>query len=109
MPQLDMNAILLAAVLGGAGFILSEMRRPGRQAQAQQQQIMWMGLAAAGAYFLRQFEGRGNQQETQSVILAALESRFEERFKTVFNDISDIKEAINRLAEVATHKRGARR
>lgn len=103
--ELDFNALLMSGVVGLAVFFVTEMRRPGRQ----QQQMLLMGVMAAGAYLLREFEGRGNQQESFAVQIASLDAKNEERFRTAFNDIHDIKTTMKELVERLPHRQQRRR
>ena len=84
----DPNAIATWAVVGVAGFAVAAALRPGLEARREQaqsakqtQQLIMAGAAMMGFYALRQFEGRGAAQDTQSTTLTALS----ERIATLFN------------------------
>jgi hypothetical protein len=67
---------------------------------------MLMAMAAAGAYALRQFEGRGQLQDNQAVYLAGIEGRFEERFTTIFNVLGELKNTLRDvMSEIRSHDR----
>lgn len=95
MFQLDQNALAIGAIMALAGFAFAELRKPGKR----QDQWIMMALAGAAAYVFRQYEGRGTQQETQQVLVAQMETRFEERFKTIFGDVHDMKQTLNMILE----------
>lgn len=100
MLQLDPNLLALAGVTGLVGYVFGEMRKPGKR----QEQLMLMALAGLAAYAFRQFEGRGNRVEDHSVNFAALETRVEERFKTVFKDISDINRKLDSIVDTIAER-----
>lgn len=85
-----LTQLIGAVVIGAGGFFVATLRKP----QHSQEKLMWMAAAAVGAYALRQFEGRGAQSESFAVQLAAMDAKNEERFRTVFSELHEIKETV---------------
>jgi len=71
---------------------------------------LFMGaILAFCAYMLRQREARDRHQDSQSILVAALESRFEERFKTIFADVGEIKADLRVIMDkLPARRRGSR-
>lgn len=90
-----LTTLLVAAIVGLSSFFFAQQRKPGAQALQQQQQLMLLGVLAGGAYLLRQFEGRGDQQEKIAVTLAAMDAKNEERFTTVFRRLDTFEQNLN--------------
>jgi C4-dicarboxylate-specific signal transduction histidine kinase len=62
--------------------------------------LLMAAILSVCAWMVRAREGRDQRQDSQQVLLAALESRFEERFKTIFADVREIKDDFHDLRKV---------
>lgn len=101
--QIDFNQVMLLLLASLAGFAFNQIKAPGREAvkqvREQDEQFKQIGLAllgAAGLYFFKQLEARGDKQEDIRVMLASMESRLNEQIRTLFTEIDSLKKEVHR-------------
>jgi len=97
MDQSTLIGILSA--VGGAAVMLLVQEFRGRVAKTSdwQQRLMIGALGVAGMMILRQYERRGDGQETQAVFFAALQATIEERFKTIFKAVDEVRDTVGEI------------
>lgn len=97
MIPMDPSQLMMLAVVGLAGFAFNKLQEP----QKRQQQMVYMVLAAGAAYVFKQIEGRGGRQEDLRVALAGMEGRFNEQFRTLFNEVESLKREMHKKPDPA--------